>query len=209
LDINYVFPLYLYPATGELDNTEQRRPNLNTNIVDKIAAKISLRFTDEKEANSETFAPIDILDYIYAVLYSQNFRAKYQEFLKIDFPRVPYPEDAETFQNLAALGATLRRIHLLDGVEPTDELAAYPIEGSNIIEKVEYKDNKVWINKTQYFESIAPEVANFFVGGYQPALKWLKDRKAISYEDIRHYQKVVAALHLTIAIQGHIDEYLD
>jgi predicted helicase len=88
----YVFPLYLYPDNPEqqiIIQTAERIPNLNTEIIKQIAEKLGLTFTNEKETTENTFAPIDILDYIYAVLHSLTYREKYKEFLKIDFPRVP------------------------------------------------------------------------------------------------------------------------
>jgi predicted helicase len=141
------------------------------------------------------------------VLHSPAYREKYHEFLKIDFPRVPYPATSAQFVNLAALGATLRNYHLLDGVEPAYQMAAYPIEGSNEIEKIDYREEKVYINKTQFFNAVPSEAWNFFIGGYQPAQKWLKDRKGhiLTVDEIEHYQKIIAALFKTHEIQGHID----
>jgi predicted helicase len=143
-DINYTgtagqfgagltFPLYLYPDSSGLDATASRRPNLNQAIVDDIANRIGLRFIAEKE-DAATFAPIDLLDYIYAVLHSPMYREKYREFLKIDFPRVPYPQDAAQFRALAAIGAELRKTHLLEGVEPSRDMAVYPSVGNNTVE---------------------------------------------------------------------------
>ena len=202
-----VFPLYLYPDEDVLDKTEKRRPNLNIKIVNRIAEKLNLRFTEEKTDDNGTFAPIDILDYIYAVLHSPAYRTQYGEFLKIDFPRIPYPADAGQFKSLAGVGAKLRNIHLLKTVTPSEDLARYPIEGGNTIDSLTYKDEKVWINKSQYFEAVPPETWNFYVGGYQPAQKWLKDRKdrTLSFDEIQHYQKIVNALHLTGKIQQEID----
>jgi predicted helicase len=203
----YCFPLYLYPEEDALDQDATRRPNLDMKIVDEIAAKTGLRFIGEKEDAPETFAPIDIFDYIYAVLHSPAYREKYHELLKIDFPRVPYPSDAASFRSLSGLGAALRKIHLLEGVENYGALAAYPIEGTNQIDKLTYQDEKVWINKTQYFDAVPPEVWEFYIGGYQPAQKWLKDRKEriLNYDEILHYQRIVAALQGTIELQGKID----
>jgi predicted helicase len=206
-----IFPLYLYPDKNILDKTEKRRPNLNTAIIDKIAEKINLLFTDEKTDESKTFAPIDILDYIYAVLHSPAYREKYREFLKIDFPRIPYPADAKQFRSLVGLGAKLREIHLLEGITPSEKLVSYPVEGSNTIDGLTYKDKKVWINKTQYFDKVPPEVWNFYIGGYQPAQKWLKDRKGqtLNFDDIKKKKKIVNALYLTGDIQRKIDEIID
>jgi hypothetical protein len=125
------------------------------------------------------FFAIDLLDYIYAVLHSPAYREKYKEFLKIDFLRIPYPKNAEQFLRLAKLGGKLRKLHLLEGVEPEKGLADYLVAG------------KVYINDTQYFSNVPLEAWNFYIGGYQPAQKWLKDRKGrvLSYDDKLHYQR--------------------
>ena len=212
LDNNYIFPLYLYNDTTQntLDEQAIRTPNLNQEIVEQIAQNIGLTFTDEKEDIHGTFAPIDLLDYIYAVLHSPKYRETYKEFLKIDFPRVPYPTHTKTFIELVKLGGELRRIHLLESPSVEQYITQYPEDGSNIVEKPIYKHGNVYINDTQYFANV-PEVAwNFYIGGYQPAQKWLKDRKdrALDFEDILHYQKIIVALTETNRIMQEIDTVL-
>ena len=207
-----LFPLYLYNDNIQSDLEEQpiRSPNLNREIVDKIVKTISLTFTDEKEDIHGTFAPIDLLDYIYAVLHSPKYRETYKEFLKIDFPRVPYPTHTKTFIELVKLGGELRRIHLLESPSVEKYITQYPEDGSNIVEKPIYKHGNVYINDTQYFANV-PEVAwTFYIGGYQPAQKWLKDRKdrALDFEDILHYQKIIVALTETNRIMQEIDTVL-
>lgn len=187
-EISYVFPLYLYPEEGSFDT--ERKPNLNLDIVKQIADKLGLTFTAEKmvgrvsprppktdgygepslpNMENPTFSPIDILDYIYAVLHSPSYREKYKEFLKIDFPRVPYPEDAKTFWKLVKLGGELRQIHLLESPIVENYITSYPISGDNKVGKVRYENSRVYINDTQYFDKV-PEVAwSFYIGGYQPA----------------------------------------
>jgi predicted helicase len=219
-----VFPLYLYPDDKSFDT--KRRPNLNMEIVDQIAQKLGLEFVSEKSftvrpelvegscvhgstgsPRTETFAPIDILDYIYAVLHSPTYRETYKEFLKIDFPRVPYPKDAVSFWQLVKLGGEIRQIHLLESPVVENYITGYPMDGDNVVGKIRYAEGKVYINETQYFENV-PEVAwNFYIGGYQPAQKWLKDRKdrVLGFEDILHYQKIIVALSETERIMREID----
>jgi predicted helicase len=228
-NINNIFPLYLYHQTkGQqtLGQTSERTPNLNSEIVNQISGKLGLTFTNEKEATSNTFAPIDILDYIYAVLHSPIYREKYKEFLKIDFPRIPYPENKDTFWKLVKLGGEIRQIHLLESPEVNEYITQYPIDGDNIVTKIKFEENyeiidgddtmliepvypmgRVYINDTQYFQMV-PEVAwNFYIGGYQPAQKWLKDRKGreLGFEDILHYQKIIVALKRTDELMKEID----
>ncbi len=206
-----VFPLYLYPEiNGEqtIGQTAERTPNLNTEIVKQIAKKISLTFTNEKEITKDTFAPIDILDYIYAVLHSPAYRNKYKEFLKIDFPRVPYPKDKDKFWQLVKLGSEIRQIHLLESPKVDQYITKYPIDGNNEVGKLKYAENRVYINDKQYFDQV-PQVAwDFYIGGYQPAQKWLKDRKdrKLEFEDILHYQKIIVALVETDRIMKVIDK---
>jgi len=210
-----VFPLYLYPESDKLFENAKRKPNLNATIINEISQRLESQFTEEKEETENTFAPIDILDYIYAVLHSPAYRERYREFLKIDFPRVPYPENAEQFWKLAALGGKLRRLHLLEGVELQAGMADYPIAGSNEVEKPQYSngacpivnEGRVYINDTQYFDNVPLVSWNFYIGGYQPAQKWLKDRKGrtLNYEDIRHYQKMIVALKETGVVMGDVD----
>ncbi|MFA5129115.1 MAG: type ISP restriction/modification enzyme [Patescibacteria group bacterium] len=189
-EVGYVFPLYLYADDGS------KIPNLKKEIVaeiEKIVGKVT---------------PENVLDYIYAVLHSPSYREKYKEFLKIDFPRVPYPKNEKRFFALAKLGEELRHLHLLESSKVEKFITTYPEAGDNLVEKVVYKDGKVYINASQYFGGV-PEIAwNFSIGGYQPAQKWLKDRKGrkLSNADIEHYQKIVVALVETDKLMRGIDK---
>ena len=210
-DSTSYFPLYIYPEfNGQqtIDQTIVRVPNLKMEFVSKISKSLELTFTNEKEDNSKSFAPLDLLDYIYAVLHSPSYREKYKEFLKIDFPRVPYATDADKFWKLVVLGKELREIHLLESPKVEEFLTGYPEEGDNIVGKPTYKDGSVYINETQYFSNVKEVAWNFYIGGYQPAQKWLKDRKGreLSFDDILHYQKIIVALTETDRIMKDIDE---
>lgn len=212
-EITYSLPLYLYNEDSNQTSffAQNRKPNFNMDIVRELEQKLNLTFTPEKEDKVGTFAPIDILDYIYGVLHSNKYRNKYKEFLKIDFPRIPYPENADYFFKIAKFGKQLREIHLLESPIVNEFVTSYPVGGDNEVVKPEYKDNKVYINKTQYFNNV-PEIAwNFYIGGYQPAQKWLKDRKGriLSYEEVMHYQKIIKALLETHTIMQQIDEVIE
>jgi hypothetical protein len=208
---NSILPLYVYSdKNGQqtIDQSPGRTPNLNTEMVKQISEEVGLTYTNEKETTKDTFAPIDILDYIYAVLHSPIYREKYKEFLKIDFPRVPYPKDKNTFWQLAKLGGELRQVHLLESPVVDKPISKYPVTGTNIVGKPKYENGNVMINETQYFEDV-PEVAwNFYIGGYQPAQKWLKDRKdrELQIDDIRHYMKIIVALTETDRLMKEIDK---
>lgn len=189
---NHTFtaPLYLYDSDGS------RIPNLKKEIVDEIKKIVG------------EFLPEDIFDYVYAVLHSPSYREKYKEFLKIDFPRVPYPKDKKQFEALVALGKELRELHLFESPKINQFITTYPVFGSNTVEKLAYQDGKVFINAQQYFGNV-PEIAwNFYIGGYQPAQKWLKDRKGrtLLNADLEHYQKIIVALTETARIMKEIDQ---
>ncbi len=222
-----LFPLYLYPEIHNqqtIDEKTERKSNLNQEIVNKISKKLSLTFTNEKEEIKDTFAPIDILDYIYAVLHSPTYREKHKEFLKIDFPRVPYPKDEKTFWDLVKLGKEVREIHLLESNKVEDYITSYEIvenveNDHNVINtKIGKKDwkiidnekqlGRIWINENKYFDNVPLTAWEFYIGGYQPAQKWLKDRKEreLKFEDILHYQKIIVALTETDRIMKEIDK---
>jgi len=208
---NTILPLYLfYENNGQqtIGQNTERTPNLNSAIIKQIAEKLGLTFTNEKETTKDTFAPIDILDYIYAVLHSPTYREKYKEFLKIDFPRVPYPKDKDTFWQLVKLGGEIRQIHLLESPTVENYITHYPEDGNNVVVKPKYENGKVYINDTQYFDNV-PQVAwEFYIGGYQPAQKWLKDRKerTLEFDDILHYQKIIVALTETDRLMNEINK---
>lgn len=186
----------------------ERAPNLNPQYIQRFSSSLGLTFCPEKGSLQNCFAPIDIIDYIYAVLHSSSYRKKYKEFLKIDFPRVPYPKNAETFWQLVKLGSKLRQIHLLESQEVNNLITTYPIGGNNEVDKLKYEVGKVWINNEQYFDGVSQVAWEFYIGGYQPAQKWLKDRKGrvLSFEDIMHYQKIIVALNETDRIMKEIDK---
>jgi predicted helicase len=210
------FPLYLYP-----DNNAERIPNLNPDEIKAFEKALKLPFVADKEKGTESFAPIDILDYIYAVLHSPSYRDKYKEFLKTDFPRVPYPKP-KTFWQLVALGGEIRTLHLMESPTLDNIISPYPEAGDNLITRKITKTSpgyeassdshgKVWINDKQYFENVPLLAWEFYIGGYQPAQKWLKDRKGrtLSFDDIQHYQKIIVALTETQRLMQSVDEVLD
>ena len=192
LGAGYVFPLYLYKETLE---GEERIPNLNPDIVKQI-----------EQSLGDQVDPQELFDYIYAVLHSPNYREHYKEFLKIDFPRIPYPTDKVAYHRLAEKGATLRRLHLMEGL-PAKTGVTFPQEGSEKVECLRWEDGRVYINNVQYFEGVSEEAWNFYIGGYQPAQKWLKDRRGLtlSFEDVKHYQRIIYVLTQTARIMDTID----
>ena len=204
--ISSLAPLYLYPSEQDLDQT--RRINFDPKLYKRLQ-------TLAKHPTHGTPDEVQVFDFIYGVLHCPAYRTTYAEFLKIDFPRIPWPTSPEEFWDISAKGTTLRKLHLMDpaAIGPTP----YPFkgDGNGVVEKPDFRDGpnggQVWINKTQYFDN-APAVAwGFYIGGYQPAQKWLKDRKgrALSYEDVKHYQRILKILSETDRIMATISMTLE
>ena len=220
-----LFPLYLYPDNQQLQlgETPERVPNFNMEIVNRIKEDLNFAFVEDDYLVVDLAAgvngalyPKSIMAYIYAILHSPAYREKYKEFLKIDFPRVPYPKDVKKFEALVDLGEQLMAIHLLESPVVEQYITEYPVDGNNIVDKIRASPNpskggafvNVYINETQYFKDVPTSAWEFYIGGYQPAQKWLKDRKGkvLGFEDILHYQKIIVALKETGRIMKEIDE---
>jgi type I restriction-modification system DNA methylase subunit len=217
------FPLYLYvdgndrkfSETSDWKNDENgRSPNLLPEFVAELGRRVGLEFVSDGHGElRRTFGPEDVFDYIYGLLHSPEYRRRYAEFLNIDFPRVPWPKNREIFKKVCWAGEELVKLHLMEAevLEEADKRVLFDVKGGNIVEKgypeyVAHADTpekgRVYINKDQFFEGVRPEVWEFHIGGYQVCEKWLKDRrgKELSYEDQKHYQKIVVALGETIRL---------
>jgi predicted helicase len=234
----FVFPLYLYsqgkkekPRKGGGSVITQalfesrvgyasRDPNLSPKFIAAVKEKLGLGFVPDGKGDLQTtFGPEDVFHYAYAVFHSPTYRARYAEFLKIDFPRLPLTSDRGLFKTLAGIGEELVALHLMKSPALNTLITRFPVAGSNEVTRVNYVaphqdaqgnpvPGRVYINREQYFEgSISPEVWEFHVGGYQVLHKWLKDRtgRKLSFDDLLHYQKVVVALKETIRLMDEID----
>jgi predicted helicase len=213
--IDSLFPLYIYPTekdefiNGNGNSKPKKKPNFAPNFIKNVETRLKLKFIDDGTGDlTTTIGPEDIFHYMYAVFHSPTYRQRYAEFLKIDFPRLPLTSDKSLFQQLANLGKQLVTIHLMEADIDSD--SGYPIEGNNLVDKITYQDEKVYINKTQYFDNVKESVWQFHIGGYQVCHKWLKDRKGIklSYDDCKHYLYILAALEQTIDLMEKIDDTL-
>jgi len=234
---NYNFPLYVYPTDRKSAHFDYghispagRSPNIVQEFIDDFSARLEMIFIpDGKGDRQQTFGPEDIFDYMYAVFHSPTYRSRYAEFLKIDFPRLPLTSNADLFRELCKIGEELVALHLMEKHIPM--ITGYPIAGDSSVETVLYTESSpslnpshqgregnghkvvgsVWINKTQFFDGVPPEVWAFHVGGYQVCQKWLKDRKGrqLTYDDITHYQRIVAVLAETIRLMAVIDETIN
>ena len=242
--VSQLLPLYLHPVEGSLDQTI--RLNLEPKLYTVICKSAGIDPADHAgpaddfrtAAGDARPSEVKVFDYIYGVLHAPNYRETYAEFLKIDFPRIPYPKSPEVFAHVSEKGEALRRLHLMeaaaigetpyryDGPDDGDDVVAsgFPKwEKSGTPDQVRGDEGvstaldtigvlgRVFINADQYFEDVPETAWNFHIGGYQPAQKWLKDRRgrALSFEDIGHYQKIVKILIETGRIMREIELPLD
>lgn len=191
-DATYVFPLFNVGfADSIFRNNDELTPNFSPTIYNNVSKQLGFRPEAEQ-----------LFYYIYAVLHSPSYRKLYKEFLKIDFPRIPYPTDTDNFERLAKIGKRIADLHLMNNSNTWVVETTFPESGNCTINEIRWENNRVYINDTQYFGNVSETAWNFFIGGYQPARKWLKDRKnkILSFEDIRHYEEIIYALEATNTI---------
>ncbi len=207
--ITLVIPLYLYPDAERKDllsdlEPQERRPNLKSELLAALSGAYGREVTPE-----------GVFHYIYSVLYAPSYRERYADFLRLDFPRIPFPTEREVFETMSELGARLVNLHLLRSPELDPPLARFEGQGDNRVAKnkregfrYDAQTGRVYINATQYFGPVPLEVWEYAIGGYQVAHKWLKDRRErrLSLDEIRTYCRIVTALKYTIALQEEIDE---
>ncbi|SDD90342.1 N-6 DNA Methylase, partial [Sphingomonas sp. YR710] len=222
----YFCPLYIYPNpndpiytdTGHLD--ERIRLNFDPKIYAQIRKAAGLSgapaAVDGGAVETQAFRratgnarpdEVKVLDYVYGVLHCPAYRETYAEFLKIDFPRIPFPSSPEVFAAVSGRGEALRRLHLMEDSAIGDVPYSFQGDGQSVIDKPRFESGCVWINASQYFANVPVQAWDFPIGGYQPAQKWLKDRKgrALVWDDIRHYQKIIKILAETDRIMREIE----
>lgn len=207
-EVNYLFPLWLYPTdtpTDLLDTAPRaKRPNLSPGFVAALTRAVG-----------RTPSPEDTLAYLYAVLFAPGYRARYADFLKRDFPRVPLTTNRALFHTLVGIGRELIALHVMDTVLP--RITTFDVPGNNTVDKVRWAADteggtgRVYINAAQSFGRVPAAVWDMHIGGYRVAEKWLKDRKGrpLTYDDLTHYQSVIAALTRTLEFQAAIDAAID
>lgn len=188
---NVNFPLYIY-------NNKDKTTNISRVL-----------WKDLETVYSNSLSSEQIFFYIYSVLHSNIYRVKYAEFLKIDFPKVPFTTDYDLFTEMSKLGKKLVELHLLNSALLSVPITKFQGKGDNIVKKPLYVEGegRIYINELQYFEGIGQDLWEYQIGGYQVLYKWLKDRKGkeLSLKEIKHYCRVATALKKTIEIQEEID----
>ena len=207
-DINYHFPLYLYPTADRGDlfadhGSSEREPNLRPKLVAALT-----------EAHGRAPSPEEIFCYIYAMLYAPTYRRKYAEFLRTDFPHIPFTANRELFMELAHLGARLAGLHLLKSPELDPPTCRFEGQGDARVAKTRAQgfrydpdSQRLYVNRAQYFGPVPGEVYQYRIGGYQVCEKWLKDRRErrLELDDIRAYCRMVTAIAHTLTIHDQID----
>ena len=203
-----IFPMYQIAEDGS------KFENITSEFFGELEKSTRLKhhpLDDVGDVNITEFTTIDVMDYIYAILYAPSYRTKYKPLLDSEFPRIPLPNDGTQFKALVDLGCQLRELHLSKQEGSFDSDVTYPEIGDNVVSQYKHKDDRVYINKSQYFGNVPREAWEFFIGGYQPLEKWLKDRKGqvLSFDEITHYQYMVYAISKTIDLMSQIDQIVE
>ncbi|MEW6027036.1 MAG: type ISP restriction/modification enzyme [Planctomycetota bacterium] len=211
---SYLFPLYLYNTVGaqprrgakynfmlfdKIEQYETRQDNLNLTLVKELT-----------ETYGQKPSPEDVFYYVYGVCYSKTYRTKYADFLKSDFPRIPFTKDYKLFIAMGKFGKGLADLHLMKSAELKHSPAKFQGAGDNRIKRVKYEEKakQVYINETQYFAGIEKMVWEYQIGGYQVLDKYLKSRKdrELSRDEQLHYLKVITAIKQTMELSSKIDK---
>jgi Type ISP C-terminal specificity domain len=191
-EANQVFPLWRF---GPEDVRQE-------NLSPDFRAFLDVRYEHH-------YTPEDILGYIYAILHARDYLTRYTDFLRIDFPRVPFPKSSEDFETLSVLGWALVLAHLLREV-PRHGLATYHGKGDHRVEAVRYspQEQAISINKTQFFKPVPQAMWEFYIGGYQVLDKYLKSRKGrvLSLDEINHVGAIANSLAFSIDQMAKIDK---
>jgi very-short-patch-repair endonuclease len=187
----------------------------NEQVLTNIDGVLNMIAEALRQTNAApTITPEQIFHYVYAVLYAPSYRERYADFLRLDFPRIPFPSDREVFEAMAMLGERLVALHLLRSPELDPPLARFEGQGDSRIEKsgrtglrYDAHQQRIYINASQYIAPVPQQVWEYQIGGYQVLAKWLKDRvgRCLSLDEIRTYCRIVTAIARTIELQSEID----
>ncbi len=189
---DYVNPLY-------------HNPNYTENFMPEFRGFIDKHY-------NHSFEPLEILGYIYALLYSPNYRKRYESFLKIDYPKILFTENKDLFRALSLLGIELIGLHVLNqeslnySFEKLKDATigeSYYIESHErnpIIKKLSHNEQRLYINHSAYFSGVSQEIYDYRIGGYCVLDKYLKSHKNESC-DFDHVTRIIKVIARTIEIQ--------
>jgi predicted helicase len=168
------------------------------------------------EALDFVLTPEEVMAYIYAVMHSPIYRKKYIEFLKTDFPAVPFTKNKDIFFKYAMLGQRLIDLHLMKYIPDDKKIRAeynsnftFPF----VIDKIVYEDDTFYLHTTTKEQikitGISKEIHDFEIGSYKPIEKWLKYRKKdcvpLESKDVEHIKNVAIVIKNTIIIMSEIE----
>jgi predicted helicase len=168
------------------------------------------------EALDFVLTPEEVMAYIYAVLHSPIYRKKYLEFLKVDFPSIPFTKNKDIFFKYAKLGQQLIDLHLMKYI-PDDKKIKVEYNSNLtfpfVIDKIIYEDDTFYLHTTTKEQikitGISKEIHDFEIGSYKPIEKWLKYRKKdcvpLEIEDLQHIKNVAIVIKNTIIIMSDIE----
>jgi len=190
----FVFPLYIY------DDGEQI--NLSEEFLGFINKKWDFEFSNE-----------DIFYYMIAILHSRKYSFYYQEFLKLDFPHLPFTNNIEITRKLIEIGDRLTKTHLMEDTDIQEKIKQIPYshEGNHRVKKIEFKNNKIYINKESYVANIPREVYEYVLGGYQVCKKWLRSRKGriLTEQEIIQYKRIIISITYIVHLIEEVDSVIN
>jgi predicted helicase len=221
-EVNYFFPLWLYPKANQLGLLNKAEPNLTAGFISAISKAVSMG-KQSVGSKAPRMLPGDVFAFVYSILHSANYRSRYSVFLRQDFPRIPLPGSAAFFEELAALGGSLVALHAMESPDLNRFITVYKGPANPEVGRVGWSNDTVWLDATASkkglpasagtvgFQGVSEAVWKFQIGSYQVCDKWLKDRKGrkLSRDDIEQYQKIVVALSDTIRIMKRIDDVIE
>lgn len=205
-----IYPLYVYSrVAGKL----VKDINMDKEVIAEFSKAIGLEFTpfSEYDDGKHSFGEKDIFYYMYAILYSEQYRSKYYEFLKAEYPKVPYPSGIRMFAKLRTIGQKLVNAHTMQDILPSTHGTAFVSEGGNTVEKLTFKGRNLYINKKSYFSNISDAEWEYVIGGYQVMQRWYKDRKnrTLSNHEISTFLQIIEIIRLTRELQEQIDKIVN
>lgn len=212
-DQSYFLPLYSKSETRTLfSHRESNQQELQANVSAEALALVPIGTRIGVGTQPQVLAS-NIFNYVYSVLNSPGYRSRFLDYLRQDYPRIPFTSNSILFQRLSFVGGELVALHLLES--PTLDQPMTELIGSRNpeVEHATWSNDTVWLDKRQTngFKGVPECVWNFHVGGHQVCQKWLKYRKGrtLSDEDIAHYHKIVVALNESIRLMKEIDAVID
>ncbi len=214
---SYIFPLYIYDTENVRKILREENEEVggmfedikhfeNKVRIENFTPKFR-KFINEKYGDIK---PEEILGYIYAILFHKEYRKKYLDFLKIDFPKIPFVESKDYFLKFAKLGEELYNLHL-ENLKIQKEVGEPMFkDNKNKNEKIVkaiYNENEkdLFVNESLYFKNVDKEVWEYKIGGYQVLDKYLKSHKNENI-DYEHFENVIKILTRSIEIEAEISE---